>query len=97
MRLAAFSSHSPFQPRPHYSASATLLNNGMVLVAGGAYAQDGADSWAVLFAPLTQTPPNLVSIAVTPAAVTLYTGATQQFIATGTFSNNSQQQLASVT
>jgi hypothetical protein len=50
-----------------------------------------------VYSPPTLNPPNLVSIAVTPAAATLSPGTTQQFIATGTFSDSSTQQLASVT
>ncbi|MGH9681950.1 MAG: Ig-like domain-containing protein, partial [Candidatus Acidiferrales bacterium] len=45
---------------------------------------------------LTVTVPvTLVSIAVTPANPTIYTGATQQFTATGTYSNNTTQNLTS--
>jgi hypothetical protein len=69
----------------------TLLNNGLVLIAGGA----GLAS-AELYEPATLTPPDLESIAITPARSTLSPGATQQFIATGTFSHGSKQQLASV-
>jgi hypothetical protein len=72
--------------------TATLLNNGTVLVAGGL-----APSDAELYVPATLTPPNLVSIAITPATSTLSPGTTQQFIATGTFSDGSTEQLASVT
>jgi hypothetical protein len=52
---------------------------------------------AELYEQDTLTPPNLLSIAVTPATSTLSPGATQQFIATGTFSDGSTEQLASVT
>ena len=38
-------------------------------------------------------PPSLTSIAVTPANPTILTGATQQFTATGTYSDNSTQNL----
>ena len=71
--------------------TATLLNNGMVLMAGG-YGLSSAE----LYEPATLTPPNLESIAVTPVTSTLSPGGTQQFIATGTFSDGSKQQLASV-
>jgi hypothetical protein len=69
----------------------TLLNNGMVLIAGGFIAT------AELYEPATLTPPDLESIAITPERPTLSPGETQRFIATGTFSDGSRQQLASVT
>ena len=40
-------------------------------------------------------PPTLSSIAVTPANPTIMTGGTQQFVATGTYSDNSTQNLSS--
>jgi uncharacterized protein YjdB len=71
----------------------------MVLVAGGAPNLDNVPSIATaeLYEPATLTPPNLESIAVTPATSTLSAGGTQQSIATGTFSDGSTQQLAWVT
>ena len=42
-----------------------------------------------------QTPPTLVSIAVTPANATNLVGATQQYTATGTYSDSSTQNLTS--
>ena len=45
--------------------------------------------------PLTITAPVLMSIAVTPATAKIYQGGTQQFTATGTFSDNSTQDLTS--
>ena len=47
-------------------------------------------------APLTITPAALQSIAVTPANPTLALGMTQQFAATGTFSDGSTQDLTSI-
>jgi len=44
---------------------------------------------------LTVTPPTLVSIAVTPANPSIAKGTAQQFIATGTYSNASTQNLTS--
>jgi len=67
--------------------TATLLNNGNVLI---------ADS-AELYLPSTLTPTGLVSITVTPTTPTVSVGSTQQFIATGTFSDSSMQVLQSVT
>jgi hypothetical protein len=78
--------------------TATLLNSGMVLMAGGFDAYTSFDlASAELFVPATLTPPNLESIAITPGTSTLSPGGTQQFIATGTFSDGSTEQLASVT
>jgi hypothetical protein len=74
--------------------TATLLNDGDVLIAGG---NTSTPSQSFLYLPPTLTPAGLVSIAVTPATPTLSTGATQQFIATGTFGDNSTQTLQSVT
>ncbi len=77
--------------------TATLLKSGVVLMAGGYYPSYLVPSSAELFVPATLTPPNLVSITVTPASPTLSAGSTLQFIATGTFSDSSTQQLASAT
>ncbi len=46
----------------------------------------------VVFSP---TPPTLSSIAVTPANQTISTGATQQYIATGTYTDSSTQNITS--
>jgi uncharacterized protein YjdB len=82
--------------------TATLLNNGMVLLAAGETYEVSDNELAVLasaelYTPATQTPAGLVSIAVTPANPSIAVGASQALIATGTFSDNSTQQLASVT
>jgi len=80
--------------------SATLLASGMVLIAGGSDSTGSPSpslASAEIFEPATLTPANLVSIAITPGTATLSPGATQQFIATGTFSDSSMQQLGSVT
>jgi hypothetical protein len=68
------------------SGTLTLLNNGNVLI---------ADS-AELYLPDTLTPTGLVSITVTPTTPTVSVGSTQQFIATGTFSDGSMEILQSV-
>ena len=44
-------------------------------------------------ATLTVNPATLVSIAITPQSPSISTGATQQFTATGTFSDNSKQNI----
>ena len=77
--------------------TATLLNDGMVLIAGGINSSGISLTSAELYEPATLTPPNLVSITVSPSSPTIPLGAGQQLIATGTFSDNSTQQLASVT
>ena len=63
------------------------------LAAGYPWAQNGA-----LFKPAVQQgpPETLSSIAVTPASQTIMTGATQQFIATGTYSDGSTQNITNV-
>jgi len=79
-----------------YSATATLLNNGNVLVAGGANSR-GVVASAELYEPGTLTPPNLVSISMTPSNASIVPGSAQSMTATGTFSNGGTEQLASVT
>jgi hypothetical protein len=76
---------------------AVLLNNGTVLVAGGFDANWNFVASAELYETGTFTPPGLVSIAVTPASPSTGVGGWQQFVATGTFSDQSQQTLQSVT
>ena len=79
------------------SHTATLLNNGLVLMAAGFNSSLNPSSSAELYEPETLTPANLESIAVTPATATISPGTNQQFIATGTFSDESTEQLAAVT
>jgi hypothetical protein len=72
--------------------TATMLTSGNVLVAG---TNSGGTLSAEIYLPAAATPLNLASIAVTPASPVALVGGAQQFIATGTFSDNSTQQLAS--
>jgi hypothetical protein len=80
-----------------YIQTAALLNNGMVLVAGGTTASLSILSSAELYQPATLVPANLLSIAVSPLNPSIPAGTAQSFIATGTFSDNSTQTLASAT
>jgi len=81
-----------------YDFRATRLNNGTVLVTGG---WPNGPTTAELYTSSTLTPPNLVSIAVTPASATLPVAqAMKHYVAVGTFNSNNTsytQQLASVT
>jgi hypothetical protein len=79
--------------------TARLLNNGTVLVAGGAFFTGQTRnvlSSAELYVPGTFTPPNLVSIKINPVGATLSVSGNQRFTATGTFNDNSTQTLSSV-
>jgi len=53
----------------------------------------GANLNYCIYAVASGGPPTLTSIAVTPAAPSIVTGATQQFTATGTYSNSTTQNL----
>lgn len=79
------------------SLTTTLLNNGQVLVASGMDFYANVLNSAELYQPSTPTPTGLVSIAVSPSNPSVSVGATERFTATGTFSDNSTQPLASVT
>jgi Bacterial Ig-like domain (group 2)/Kelch motif len=76
--------------------SATLLSNGMVLVAGGFTDGNPALTSAELFQPASFTPTNLASITISPVNRSLLVGGIQALAAIGTFSDNSTLQLASV-
>jgi len=81
---------------PSNTAVATITSAGLATgVAAGStpiQATSGAIGGST---SLTVTAPVLVSIAVTPANASLATGATQQFTATGTYSDSSTQNLTS--
>jgi hypothetical protein len=69
--------------------TATLLNSGSVLLAGGVSLSTGTTfSSADVYTPPTLTPPNLVSIAITPTNPTTTVGAAQRLVAMGTFTVN---------
>ena len=72
----------------------TLVANGNVFLIGGINggATLATDEW---YQPASLTPANLVSVAVTPASSFLMPGQTQQFVASGTFSDGSTQTLQS--
>lgn len=75
--------------------SATLLANGSVLLAGG-IAGGTTLSSVEFYQPSSISPTGLVSISVAPANASVAVGGVQQFVATGTFSDNSTSTLQSV-
>jgi hypothetical protein len=79
------------------ASTATLLNNGMVLIVGGSDINNNNVAAAELYLPGTLTPAGLVSIALSPLNASVPAGTAQHFTATGTFSDNNTQTLASVT
>ena len=73
---------------------ATITSGGMATAVGVGTSSIKAVSGAISgSATLTVTAPTLVSIAVTPANPTIGTTGTEQFTATGTYSDNSTQNL----
>jgi hypothetical protein len=77
--------------------TATLLTNGTIFMDGGSSTTASAVASSELYQPNSLTPPNLVSIAVSPSTPSMSTGNTQPFIATGTFTDSSTQVLSSAT
>lgn len=76
--------------------TATLLLNGVVLVAGGFTDNNPGLTSAELYQPASFTPANLLSISLSPANPSLLVGGTQELVAIGAFSDNSTEQLTSV-
>lgn len=82
---------------PTYSATGGTITSGGLYTAGGAAgnfrvianASGFADTSAVTVT--TSTPPTLVAVELTPASVTINTGATQQFSVVGRMSDGSTQ------
>jgi hypothetical protein len=82
---------------PRDLQTATQLPNGAALVAGGfSEANNAPVAAAELYESPTLFPPTLSSIAIAPLNSSLAVGASQQLVATGTYSDNTTQQLASV-
>jgi trimeric autotransporter adhesin len=77
---------------PRVLFTVTLLPSGNVLAAGGLTFQNILGT-AEIYSPLSTPPPTLVSISVTPASPSIAVGAQEQFTATGTFSDNSTQDI----
>ena len=78
------------------TAVATINTNGLATaISAGTTTISAALSGMTGSTTLTvQTPPTLTSIAMTPANPTILVGATQQFTATGTYSDGSTQNLS---
>jgi len=74
--------------------TATLLIDGTVLVAGGWSDFNSGLVSAELYQPGAFAPSNLISISIGPANPTLTMGTSLSLAATGTFSDNSTQTLA---
>jgi hypothetical protein len=75
--------------------TATLLPNGKALIVGGLSSNNGVLNGAEVYTPITFVPAGLVSIAVAPVNPSVVLQTTQALTATGTFTDNSTQTLAS--
>ncbi len=78
------------------SLSATLLNNGQVLIAAGLDFCQNSQQRGTVPAELPCTT-GIVSIALNPQNPSIAVGDSQQLVATGTFGDNSTETLQSVT
>ena len=78
-------------------AVATISSTGLATGVAAGTSSIAASSGGITSnsALLSVTPPTLVSIAVTPASASVAQGATQQFTATGTYTDGSAQNLTS--
>jgi phospholipase C len=74
-----------------FSPTALGARNGNLTVV-----DTGTSSPQVVTLAGTGTPPNLVSIAVTPSPASIVAGNAEQFTATGTYSNGSMQNVSSI-
>src|SRR5271165_5957224 len=74
--------------------TATLLSNGSVLLAGG-LANGSTIASVETYQPSSFAPAGLVSIAITPGTTSIFVGAVQPFVATGTFGDGTTQILQS--
>lgn len=76
------------------TSAATISSTGLATAKGpGTATIQAASGQTTGSTTLTVTNPTLVSISVTPSSVSIAVGATQQFTATGTYSNGSTQNL----
>jgi hypothetical protein len=87
--LAAALSYAVITVTVNVASSATSPQVNAVSVSGGGSTTANASD------PTTIIPPTLQSIAVTPASPSIAKGLTQQYTATGTYSDNSTQNLTS--
>jgi hypothetical protein len=88
--ITAATNNTHFDPA-RSGHTATLLQNGEALIAGGSFG-----STTGVYQPRILTPPGLLSITVVPASVSISVGASQRFVATGVFQDGSTLDLMSV-